>query len=249
MSSFEVSAPIRRRKIYEDVAARIEAMIHSGRFPIGGQLPSEREIMEELGVGRSAVREAMLSLHKMGLVTVRSGERARVTTPTATALVRELACAARLLLAQDGGVRRFQEARTLFEIGLARLAAERASRGDIAKLEEALAANCRAIEHRPTFMRTDVAFHFAIAAIPGNPIFTSLHDAVVEWLTEQRETSLHATGAAEAAYADHARIFRAIAAHDAAEAQSAMQAHLQSVVALYWRVAPSQAERRGGDLD
>ena len=194
--------------------------------------------MEELGVGRSAVREAMLSLQKMGLVTVRSGERARVTTPTATALVRELSGAARLLLAQEGGVRRFQEARALFEVGLARLAAERASADDIARLEAALIENRRTIGDRSIFMRTDVAFHFAIAAIPGNPIFTSLHDAVVEWLTEQRETSLHAPGAAEAAYADHARIFEAIAAHDASAAQAAMAEHLDSVVDLYWQVAP-----------
>src|ERR1700704_1593075 len=126
MQPTEVRNPIKRRKLYEDVALRIEQMVHEGRYSAGDQLPAERELMEELGVGRSAVREAMLSLQKMGLVTVSSGERARVTTPSATELVRELSGAARLLLAQDGGIGRFQEARALFEIGLARLAAEKA---------------------------------------------------------------------------------------------------------------------------
>lgn len=239
MSFTEIRNPIRRRKLYEEVALRIEGMIHDGRYSPGDQLPSERELMAELGVGRSAVREAMLSLQKMGLVTVSSGERARVTTPSAGVLVRELSGAARLLLAQEGGIGRFQEARALFEIGLARLAAEKATAEDIAMLGEALASNRSAIGDHARFMRTDVAFHYAIATIPGNAVFTSLYEAVVEWLTEQRETSGRAPGAAETAHAAHTRIYRAIAAHDAAEAQAAMQDHLDQVVKLYWQIMGS----------
>ena len=158
--------PIRRRKLYEDVALGIERLIRERRYLPGDRLPSEKEIMNEFGVGRLAVREAMLSLQKMGLVQVSSGERAKVTAPTADALVRELSGAARLLLAQDGGIKQFQEARTLFEVGLARLAAQCPTREDLEALRDALEANGRAIDNRPDFMRTDVAFHYAIAAIP-----------------------------------------------------------------------------------
>jgi DNA-binding FadR family transcriptional regulator len=228
--------PIRRRKLYEDVALRIEEMIHEGRYSPGDQLPAEREIMGELGVGRSAVREAMLSLQRMGLVTLSSGERARVTAPTAKVLVGELSGAARLLLAQDGGVERFQEARALFEIGLVRLAAQRASADDLATLRATLEANRASIGDHAKFMTTDVAFHYAIATIPGNAIFTSLYNAVVEWLTEQRETSGRASGAGEAAYAAHERIYQAIAAHDPVAAEAAMQDHLDAVVNLYWKM-------------
>jgi GntR family transcriptional regulator, sialic acid-inducible nan operon repressor len=231
-----MQTPIRRRKLYEDVALRIEEMIREGRYAPGDQLPAEREIMEELGVGRSAVREAMLALQRMGLVTVSSGERARVTAPTAKVLVSELAGAARLLLAQEGGVRRFQEARALFEIGLARAAAQRASEADLARLRAALEANRAAIGDHAQFMRTDVAFHYEIAQIPRNAIFTSLYNAVVEWLTEQRETSGRASGAGEAAYAAHERIYRAIAAHDPGAAEVAMERHLHVVVKLYWKM-------------
>jgi DNA-binding FadR family transcriptional regulator len=156
-----MSNPIRRRKLYEEVALRIEEMIREGRYAPGDQLPAERELMEELGVGRSAVREAMLALQRMGLVTVSSGERSRVTAPTPKVLVEELSGAARLLLAQDGGVQRFQEARALFEIGLARAAAQRATDADLAVLRGALEANRRSIGDHAQFMRTDVAFHYA----------------------------------------------------------------------------------------
>lgn len=230
-----VQAPIRRRKLYEDVVERIEGMIHSGRFSTGDQLPSERELMEELGVGRSAVREAMLSLQKMGLVTLRSGERARVTTPSPTALVQELSGAARFLLTQENGMRQFQEARMLFEVGLARLAAQRATDDDVASLQQALERNRACIGDFTSFMRTDVDFHFAIAVIPRNPIFTSLHDAVVEWLVEQRETSGRGPTAFDDAYRAHEQIYKAIAARDPAEAQRAMEDHLAQVSSHYWR--------------
>lgn len=229
-----VATPIRRRKLYEEVVARMESMIHEGRFAPGDQLPSERELMEEFGVGRSAVREAMLSLGRMGLVTVRSGERARVTAPNASVLVGGLSGAAGMLLAQEGGVRAFQEARTLFEVGVARLAAERATADDLERLGQALEDNRQAIGDFPAFMRTDVGFHLVIATIPRNPIFTSLHNAVVAWLTEQRETSGQAPGAYHEAYSAHERIHAAIAAHDPRAAQEAMQSHLDQVVKLYW---------------
>ena len=232
--------PVRRRKLYEEVALRIEEMVHERRFMPGDQLPAERELMEELGVGRSAVREALLSLQKMGLVVLNSGERARVTTPTARVLVNELSGAARLLLAQDGGIQRFQESRALFEIGLARVAALHATADDIRRLKEALETNRLAMADGGEFMRTDVAFHYVIATIPRNDIFTALYDAVVEWLTEQRQISGRAPASAQLAYAAHERIFRAIAAHDAEEAQAAMQDHLDQVVKLYWQVKATQ---------
>jgi DNA-binding FadR family transcriptional regulator len=239
----ELSAhkPIKRRKLYEEVALRIEEMIRSGRFAPGDQLPSEKAFMEELGVGRSTIREAMLSLQKMGLAAVKSGERARVTRPTAQVLVQELSGAARLLLAEEGGVQRFQEARALFEIGIARLAALRATADDLRRLKAALDANRLAIGGTTEFMRTDVEFHYAIATISGNPIFTAIYDAVVEWLSEQREISGRAPMSAQLAYAAHERIFNAIAAGDAIEAQAAMQDHLDQVAKLYWVVKSKKA--------
>ena len=75
-------AAVRRRKLYEEVADQLERMIHDGEYAPRDQLPSERELMRQFGVGRPAIREALFHLRKMGLVEIRSGERARVTQPT-----------------------------------------------------------------------------------------------------------------------------------------------------------------------
>src|SRR5262249_48400093 len=146
--------PIRRRKLSEEVALRLEAMIREGGYEPGDQLPSERDLMKQFGVGRPAVREALFSLQTMGLVAVSSGERARVTRPTPNLVVESLAGAARLLLSQPDGIRHFQQARTFFEIGLARHAAEHASEDDLAELGRALEANRLSIGDLRRFEQT-----------------------------------------------------------------------------------------------
>jgi GntR family transcriptional repressor for pyruvate dehydrogenase complex len=230
---------IRRRKLYEDVAHELEAMIRSGRYTPGSQLPSERKITEQFGVGRSAVREALFALHKMGLVQVSSGERARVIEPTAAVLVRELSGAVRAFLSRPDGVLHFQDARALFEIGITRKAALVATDQDLDRLAAALAANRAAITNLPAFKRTDVEFHTALAAVTRNPIFAALNEALSEWLAEQRSTTASAGASPEEVYQAHARIFEAVAARDPIAAQAAMAEHLDYVAAYYWKGQPT----------
>ena len=61
-------AAMPKRKRHEEVAEHIELLVLSHRIGIGSRLPSERELMERFGVGRSTVREALFKLNRMGLV-------------------------------------------------------------------------------------------------------------------------------------------------------------------------------------
>src|SRR5689334_8949025 len=124
------STTIRRRRLYEDVASGLEAMIRDGALSPGDALPSERELTQQFGVGRTAVREALFHLQKMGVIELRSGERAKVTRPTPAVMMEGLAGTARHMLAQPDGVKQFQDARSFFEIGLARYAAKHATAAD-----------------------------------------------------------------------------------------------------------------------
>ncbi|MEA2781811.1 MAG: GntR family transcriptional regulator, sialic acid-inducible nan operon repressor [Rhodospirillaceae bacterium] len=231
------SWPIRRRKLSDEAALRLESMIRDGTFPQGTVLPPERDLMKIFGVGRASIREALYALHRMGLVQIRNGERPRVTTPTPETLITELSGAARHFLAQPNGAAFFQEARSLFEVGVARAAAERATDEDVARLRGALDANTAARGDKGRFERTDVAFHYVLVAITKNPIFTAVHDALVEWLTSQRTLSLRVPEAEQVAHDAHRRIFEAVAARDPEAAARAMDEHLKSVAALILRAA------------
>ena len=95
------------------------------------------------------------------------------------------------------------------------------------------------------FERTDVAFHYVLATIAKNPIFTAVHDALVEWLTSQRTMSLGVPGAEEGASNSHRRIYEAVAAHDPEAAARAMDDHLKDVAALIQRSKEGKAGASG----
>jgi DNA-binding FadR family transcriptional regulator len=230
-----MSETIQRRKLYQEVADRLERAILSGDLQVGDPLPSERMLMERFGVGRPAVREALLALERAGLIAITSGERARVIRPTPAGMVAGLNAAVRHWLGEPAGVKHLQDARKLLEVGLAREAAELAEPADIERLKLALAQNRSARAHLAEFERSDVAFHYVIAETARNPIFTAVFQAMTAWLTEQRTTTLRLPGAAEQAYASHARIYEAIAAHDPDAAGREMRKHLEEVADLYHR--------------
>ncbi len=235
IGSSGVSEVIQRRKLFHEVADRLQETILSGALRIGDALPSERELMERYGVGRPAVREALLSLERAGLIAISGGERARVARPSARAMMAGLDPAVRHWLADPDGVRHLQGARMLLEVALVRDAATAATGDDVARLEAALAENEAARGDLRRFERTDVAFHFVLAEISANPIFAAIHQAMIGWLTEQRSATLRTPGAEAHAATSHRRIFRAVAAHDRDTAEHEMRAHLEEVALLYWR--------------
>lgn len=236
------SAIIQHRKLSDEVAERIEAMIRAGQFAAGDQLPSGRDLMKLFGVGRPTVREGLFSLQKIGLVVVGNGTRARVTRPTAATVLKSLSGAARHLLAEPNGVAHFQKARLFFEVGLVREAARDATAADIRKLEAALAANRNSLDDLVLFEKTDVAFHYVLAEIPRNPLYTGIHEALVEWLTEQRNTALRFSGANQVAYRSHKKIFEAVAGRDPDAAEEAMRGHLTQVAKMYWKVRDDERQ-------
>jgi GntR family transcriptional regulator, sialic acid-inducible nan operon repressor len=231
-----VSSAIRRRKLFEEVAERVEQRIRDAEIAPGGQLPSERELMREFGVGRPAVREALFHLNRMGLIELRSGERARVSEPTPSVVFETLSGAARYFLSAPGGVEHFQKARAFFETGLARNAAQNATDRDLKELSSALEANRLAIGDMRRFGETDIAFHYRLAVIPDNPIFTAIHAAIIEWLREQRLVTLSIPGQNRTAYEAHAAIYSAIAARDPDAAERQMRSHLEQVAEIYAQV-------------
>lgn len=232
---------------YQKIVRHFEEAMLSGELSPGDRLPSERELMASFGVGRGSVREALFALQKMGLVALAAGERAHVTRPTAKKMVRELSGAARQLLAAPEGVRHFQEARQLLECALAREAARKSTPDGMRALFDAMEAHRTSTRREPA-IAADIAFHYRIAEMSGNPVLTALHTALGEWLREQRATSVQVAGAKRSAEIAHRRVYEAILAQDPDAAAVAMAGHLDEVEGFYWQAAqgncpqePSQA--------
>lgn len=225
---------IERKKLFEIVAERIEALILSGKLQPGDQLPPERELQAAFGVGRPAVREALITLERNGLIEIGNGVPARVSQPSAENLLSSMMSGAKHLLSTPEGKRQGQSIRRFIEGALARKAAIRATPKQLDELRAALQANLAVRNDIDAFARTDVAFHLAIARLAGEPAILVFHQTLSDWLSEQRKVSLQCKGAVEMAMRHHERIFEAIRNGDGDAAEAAMHDHLTDVQTLYW---------------
>ena len=218
-----------RRKLSDAVFDSLIAAIQAGEFPAGSQLPSERELMARFGVGRPAVREAMQTLEKVGLIAISHGERARVLEPTAADVILQIDQTARHLLARSPqSLEHLKEAREFFEVGMASEAARRAGPGDLARLEAALALQQDCLKTDPrAFVAADMAFHTAIAAVTGNPLFEAVSRAMLQWLSLFHSGVLHWKGHEPITLIEHRQILDAITAGDADLAAEVMRTHLR----------------------
>jgi GntR family transcriptional regulator, sialic acid-inducible nan operon repressor len=229
--------PIQRRKLYQEVLDRLLERIRSGEIPSGEQLPSERELMDSYQVGRPAIREALQSLERSGIVTINHGERARVAIPTAESLVAQITSGAQHLLRSDQkSLEHLKEVRIFLECGMARKAAENSNPESMALLRQRLADHHRQAEQPQQFVDADIGFHTQIAAMSGNPIFPVILEAMLRWLGEYYQSLVRAPGAETLTLAEHDRIVDAIEAHDAKGAEVAMREHLTRANSLYQRL-------------
>ncbi|MFD5430558.1 FadR/GntR family transcriptional regulator [Kitasatospora sp. NPDC127067] len=171
-------AALRPSPLAEQAAARLEEQIRAGQWPVGGKLPGEVALAEELGVGRSTVREALRTLAAAGMVRSRQGSGVYVTADRPTG-----DWAARLRRAELAHV---YEVRTVVEVQAARLAADRRTGADLAALDAALAARRAAGgADDAAFVDADIALHTAVVAAAHNPVLDDLFAQFAPILREQ----------------------------------------------------------------
>ncbi|MEU3566143.1 FCD domain-containing protein [Kitasatospora sp. NPDC006786] len=171
-------AALRPSPLAEQAAARLEEQIRAGQWPVGGKLPGEVALAEELGVGRSTVREALRTLAAAGMVRSRQGSGVYVTADRPTG-----DWAARLRRAELAHV---YEVRTVVEVQAARLAADRRTGADLAALDAALAARRAAGgADDAAFVDADIALHTAVVAAAHNPVLDDLFAQFAPVLREQ----------------------------------------------------------------
>ena len=102
---------IQRPRVHTEVLSCLLDDIQSGVYQIGQKLPSERELMDEFGVGRPAVREALSGLARMGLIEVSPGMRARVCRLTLKPLLREMRATLEIYSSSAEGWRQLHDLR------------------------------------------------------------------------------------------------------------------------------------------
>lgn len=233
---------ITRRKLFEQVAEHLERRILNGDLKPGDRLPTERDLQSQFGVGRPAIREALITLQRSGLIQIGNGAPARVAMPSPANVLAGLVPTVKQMLSTKESQRHFQHVRRLFECGIARAAADNPKPEFVAALRQALDRNGAAIGDYEAFAATDVAFHSMLATALDNPVIAALYDALAEWLKYQRHVALKQPGLDKISHDEHTRVFEAIAAGDRDAAEKAMHDHLVRGEQAYWREARMEEE-------
>jgi len=229
-----VSEPIVRKKLSDEVFARLKAMIETGELKAGDDMPSERELMERYGVGRPAIREAMQALAGKGLVEISQGERAKVLRITAESIIRQVDLPAKMMLSgSSDSLEHLKNARIFFERGMIREAATKATAEHIAELRALLDRQKASLGDADAFIEADMEFHQYIAQISGNPIFAAVSGAMLGWLKSYHTEMLIWTGRENFTLAEHEEIIRTVEKGNADLAEKAMIKHLERSRALY----------------
>lgn len=234
---------IRRRTLTSQVIDHVLGMIKSGEAKPGDKLPTEVELTTSLGVSRTCVREAMKSLESLRLIAVRPKVGAVVLEPSPTALFNAEHLSTEAFRQQTNVLIEF---RRILEIGLAPLAAEKATPEDLAAMKSAMDDHKKAIETDRSAYTADMAFHKALARASKNPFAMMVLDMISEPLLEQRKETNHVPHAAEDGLRDHLRIFRAIKDKSPDRARERMREHMNTAE-HYWRIA--EASKTESDQD
>jgi len=207
---------------------RLLAFIDEGNFGSGDRLPSERSLIERLGVSRSSLRHALHDLEQSGVIWRHVGKGTFLTGSN----VREQADDPVLALARRTAPVKMIQARIAIEPSIAREAAINASAEALDRIAAARAATHQATSWE-LYETADDDFHRAVAEAADNLPLLAIFDRLnlirrsVTWGNVQRATTRPPED--HASFAEHATIETAIAAHDPEQAQQAMRAHLKSV--------------------
>jgi len=217
-------------RLSDQAVEQIQALIFNGTYAPGSKLPSESELVAELNVSRTSIREALRVLESRGMIQVRSGSGAYVSDqPFHFHAARD---AVRWLLGRKDSLIQILEVREYLEGLAAALVASHFSpeielklRTVIEKQEEAI----RQQQDIDTLTELDIQFHEMIAEESGNEFAEGLIRSIVTQFCTSNRALLYVSGKTEISVDDHLEILEALKSRNPAAAEKAIRGHIARV--------------------
>jgi len=170
---------VQRQHLVKQVILQIQEQISLGRLKPGTKIPPEPELMAQLGISRSTLREAVRALVYAGLLEVHQGNGTYVRAERVQAepLLQRLRRAAILEV---------YEVRRILELEIAELAAQRRDSDDLDEMRACLNRRkaARQAGDDAAFLNADIAFHIAVAAATKNSVIVDLYQTFSDALQE-----------------------------------------------------------------
>jgi GntR family transcriptional repressor for pyruvate dehydrogenase complex len=225
----------RKVTVVESIVEQIIRQIQAGRLKPGDKLPSERQLIEMLNVGRSSIREALQGLAAIGVVESRAGQGSFISQ-NVHLLMPDIENPALPASLQREMRLKLIEARRMVEVDIVKLAAQRATAEGVARLREINEQYHVAIQRHLFAQATKINydFHMALAQMAQNPFVAPMIDHLLRTvpfsLRESEFTLSNGIKVDEIVALEieiHQRIVNAVADGDSEAAQEAMLAHMR----------------------
>jgi GntR family transcriptional repressor for pyruvate dehydrogenase complex len=217
-------------RTHQLVLSWIENELSEGRLTVGGRLPAERTLAEQLKVSRTSVREAIRILEAMGVIRAGVGSGPEAGTVVISDPTAALGSALRLHVAtQHLPVEDIVETRVLLESWAASRARPDAPELDAAgALLDEMAVDGLAIDD---FLALDVRFHLALADAAGNAVVSammgSLRESIQGYAAQLTSNLPDWEDTASRLKAEHRAILAAVRNNDGERAAKLVAAHIE----------------------
>lgn len=205
-----------RKRLYREVVDQVTGRILDDHLQPGDRLPAERDLAQQLGVSRTAVREAIRALEEKGLVEVHQGSGTFVRSPAADSVSASLA-----LFLQTNVTRYLQlmDLRAILDVEIAGRLADKIEPEDLAGLRARIERMHRLLDSPGEYAREDAAFHMDFYRAAKNDVLLMIMQPVMDLLEEAMSVSFREPGSSESSLALHEKMVEQIAAGDAAGAR------------------------------
>ena len=220
---------VRPKQVWQEVVDVLLRRIVTGAYAEGSALPTEAELVAELGVSRPPVREAMKVLREKGLVRMDQGRRSVVLDRSAWNALDPAVLTTELENPHRHG-RIFEDlsfVRIALEAQMARLAAVRATARQVGQMRAEVEAMASLTDEPDRYLEHDLRFHELVIDAAGNRIAAAIMANIAQPLRQSRRLTNRIPGGMGPTQEFHARILDRIAARDPDGAAEAMREHLE----------------------
>ena len=219
-----------KESLVDRVVNEIERQVLDGVLSPGMRLPPERELCEQLGVSRTALREAVRVLVSKGLLETRPG----VGTIISQVSSNHVSGSLQFVLNRMGGVslEQLNQVRQILEVEIARLAAENVTEQDVQKLTVIYNSSVASRYAPSALVDSDFEFHRVLAEMTHNPVLAILLDTINDMMHDVRMRLTDSDELPDVVIMGHARILQEVAGRDPGGSKKAMQDHLDEALQL-----------------
>src|SRR5919107_366848 len=217
----------RSSSLSSQIVAAVRDALFARTIKPGGFLGTEKDLAAQYGVSRIVARDALRTLEALGVVEIRMGKGGGARIATGNPQLFAEALAVQLDLTGVSAAEIMDAQRAIETLG-AELAAENATKSDIAKLRRLLIEAEAVIDDLDAFTRLSRDFHLAVAEASHNRVLV-VQLISLEHISWPRHNATATPALARRVLDSHAKLTELIARGDAKGARTFMDDHVKMI--------------------